>query len=153
MDSSNPVTGRPALPTVPAARDDVWRGTFTPPGPARPNSGRERFRRSLPQVLREPLSRAAWRAAWRAGEFAALGLLLAIPGFVFIVVAVTFGFWMSLSIVGMVVGLPLLVVSLLGPGGSASSTAAWPTGCWGSRSRRRRRCARSLAPWAGPGRS
>ena len=32
------------------------------------------------------------------------------------------------------------------PGGSARSTAAWPGGCWGSRSSRRLRCARSLAP-------
>jgi signal transduction histidine kinase len=62
------------------------------------------------RLLRDPLT----RGFWRQGEYAALGLLLAIPGFVFIVMAVTVGFGISLSFAGMLVGLPLLVVSLLG---------------------------------------
>ena len=36
------------------------------------------------------------------------------PGFVFVVVAVTVGFGLSLSFAGMLVGLPLLMVALLG---------------------------------------
>ena len=58
----------------------------------------------------EPLTRRGRRQC----EFAALGLLLAIPGFVFIVVALTVGFGMSLSFAGMLLGLPLLILSLLG---------------------------------------
>ena len=117
MDSANPVTGQQARPTTPSAPDDAWRGTFAipagPAGPPRP-SGREAFRQSVPQLLREPFSRAAWRAAWRQGAYTVLGLLLGIPGFVFIVVAVTVGFGMSLSFAGMLVGVPLLMVTLLG---------------------------------------
>lgn len=94
MDSANPLTGQQARPTVPSAPDDAWRGIFAipagPVGPPRP-SGREAFRRSVPQLLREPFSRAAWRAAWRQGAYTVLGLLLWIPGFLFIVVAVTAG--------------------------------------------------------------
>jgi signal transduction histidine kinase len=50
----------------------------------------------------------------RQVEYAVLGLLLAIPGFVFIAVTVTVGFGMSLSFAGMLLGLPLLMVALLG---------------------------------------
>ena len=62
------------------------------------------------RLLRAPLTRDTRRQV----EYAVLGLLLAIPGFVFIVVAFTAGLGMSLSFAGMLVGLPLLVVSLLG---------------------------------------
>jgi len=62
-------------------------------------------------------ARGARGSGWRQFEYAALGLLLAIPGFVFIVVAVTVGFGMSLSFAGMLVGLPLLIVSLRGARG------------------------------------
>jgi signal transduction histidine kinase len=115
MDSSNPVTGQPALPAVPSAHEGARRGTFTPPvvPPVRPSrTPRDRiwFRQTVLRLLREPLTRNGRRQL----EYAALGLLLAIPGFVFIVVAVTVGFGMSLSFAGMLAGLPLLVVSLLG---------------------------------------
>ena len=115
MDSANPVTGQQAHPTVPSAPDDAWRGTFTPPavpvvGPSRPPRDLMWFRQTVLRLLREPLTRAGQRQC----EYAALGLLLAIPGFVFIVVAFTVGFGMSLSFAGMLVGLPLLILSLLG---------------------------------------
>jgi signal transduction histidine kinase len=115
MDSANPVTGQQARPAAPAASDDGWHGTFTPPvvPPVRPSATpRDRiwFLQAVLRLLRDPLS----RDFWRQGEYAALGLLVAIPGFVFIVVAVTVGFGMSLSFAGMLVGLPLLMVSLLG---------------------------------------
>ena len=118
MDSANPVTGQQAHPTVPSAPVDTWRGTFMPPAvppvrPYRPPRDRMWFRQTTLRLLRDPLTRDFWRQF----EYAALGLLLAIPGFVFIVVAVTVGFGMSLSFAGMLVGLPLLMVSLMGARG------------------------------------
>ncbi len=115
MDSANPVTGQQARPAVPSAPGDSWPGTFTPPAaplvrPSRAPRDRVWFRQAVLRLLRDPLTRGFWRQV----EYAALGLLLAIPGFVFIVVAVTVGFGMSLSFAGMLFGLPLLVVSLLG---------------------------------------
>jgi signal transduction histidine kinase len=71
------------------------------------------FRQTMLRLLRDPFS----RDFWRQGEYAALGLPLAIPGFVFIVITVTVGFGMSLSFAGMLLGLPLLMVSLLGARG------------------------------------
>ncbi len=68
------------------------------------------FRQTAAKLLRAPFSRETGRQV----EYAVLGLLLAIPGFVFIVVGVTVGFGMSLSFAGMAVGLPLLMVTLLG---------------------------------------
>jgi signal transduction histidine kinase len=65
------------------------------------------------RVLRYPLSRDFLRQC----EYETLGLLLAIPGFIFIVVTVTVGFGMSLSFAGMLVGLPLLMLPLLGARG------------------------------------
>ena len=47
-------------------------------------------------------------------EYAVLGLLLAIPGFAFILIAFTVSLGLSLSLAGMLIGLPLLVASLLG---------------------------------------
>ncbi len=115
MDSAIPMPDQQARPAVPSAPGDAWRGTFTPPvRPPRPYSRREALRRSLPRVYREPFSRAAWGAAWGQCEYTAIGWLLAIPGFIFIAVAVTVGFGMSLSFAGMLIGLPLLAVSLLG---------------------------------------
>jgi signal transduction histidine kinase len=115
MDSANPVTGQQAHRTVPSAPDDAWRGTFAPPvvspvHPSRTPRDRIWFRQTVLRLLRDPLSRDTRRQC----AYAALGLLLAIPGFVFIVVAVTVGFGMSLSFAGMLVGLPLLMVTLLG---------------------------------------
>jgi signal transduction histidine kinase len=115
MDSANPVAGQQARPAVPPAPDDASRGTFAVPARAsRPPGGRETFRRSVPRVMLQPSSGTAWLAAWRQVEYTVLGLLLAIPGFVFIVVAVTAGFGASLIIAGMLIGVPLLMVSLLG---------------------------------------
>jgi signal transduction histidine kinase len=68
------------------------------------------FKQTMLRLLRDPLTPDFRRQV----GYAALGLLLAIPGFVFIVVAVPVGFGMSLSFAGMLLGLPLLVVSLLG---------------------------------------
>ena len=115
MDSTNPVTGQQAHATTPAAPDHAWRGTLAPPTapsvrPSRAPRDRTWFRRTVLGLLREPLTRNGQRQL----EYAALGLLLAIPGFVFIAVAVTVGFGMSLSFAGMLVGLPLLMVALLG---------------------------------------
>jgi signal transduction histidine kinase len=115
MDSPSPVTGQSARPAVPSAPGDTWHGTFTSPGaplvrPSRAPRDRVWFKQTVLRLLRDPLTRDFRRQV----EYAALGLLLAIPGFVFIVVAVTVGFGMSLSFAGMLAGLPLLVVSLLG---------------------------------------
>ncbi len=81
----------------------------SPPAP-RPNG---EFRRDVRRVtrlaLREPFSRRARREFLYAG----LSVLLAIPFFVFAVTAVTLGLGLSFSFAGMLVGLPLLVVSLL----------------------------------------
>src|ERR1700722_575592 len=115
MDSAHPVTGRPAGPPASAAPDEVRQGNLTAPArAARPAGGRERFRQSVPRLMREPLSRTAWAAGWRQCEYAVIGLLLAIPGFVFVVAAVTAGLGLSLSFAGMLAGLPLLMMSLLG---------------------------------------
>ncbi len=115
MDSTNPVTGQQAHATTPAGPGHARRGTFEPPAapsvrPSRIPRDRTWFRRTVLGLLREPLTRNGRRQL----EYAALGLLLAIPGLVFIVVTVTVGFGMSLSFAGMLVGLPLLMVSLLG---------------------------------------
>jgi signal transduction histidine kinase len=115
MDSANPVTGQQAHATTPAAPDHAGRGTPAPPTapavrPSRAPRDRTWFQRTVLGLLREPLTRDGRRQL----EYAALGLLLAIPGFVFIAVAVTAGFGMSLSFAGMLVGLPLLMVALLG---------------------------------------
>jgi signal transduction histidine kinase len=115
MDSANPAAGQEARTAVPSAPGDAWRGTFAiPAAPAvrRPQVRRDRiwFRRTARKLLLAPFTRETGRQI----EYAVLGLLLAIPGFVFIVVGVTVGFGMSLSFAGMLVGLPLLMVTLLG---------------------------------------
>ena len=151
MDSANPVTGQQAHPTVPSAPVDTWRGTFMPPAvppvrPSRPPRDRMWFRQITLRLLRDPFTRGFRRQV----EYAAVGLLSRFPALSY-VVAVTVGFGMSMSFAGMLVGLSLLMVSLRGAGGSARFIAAWPTGCWGSRS-----AAASAAPGAwrlrpGPG--
>ena len=115
MDSANPVTGQQARPTVPSEPDDAWRGGVTPPAvpvadPSRTPHDLTWFRQTVLGLLREPLTRRGWRQI----EYAVLGLVLAIPGFVFIVVALTVGLGLSLSFAGMLLGLPLLILSLLG---------------------------------------
>jgi signal transduction histidine kinase len=125
MDSANPVTGQQAHATLPAAHpplpsapDGAWRGTFAIPAapavrPPRVPHDRIWFRQAVLKWLRYPLSRDFGRQC----GFEALGLLLAIPGFVFIAVGVTVGFGMSLSFAGMLLGLPLLMVTLAGARG------------------------------------
>jgi|HubBroStandDraft_4_1064222.scaffolds.fasta_scaffold74911_2 signal transduction histidine kinase len=108
MDSLNPVAGQPAP-------DDARRDTFTRPlgspvPPSRARHDRIWFRKTALRLLQEPLTRNGQRQL----EYATLGLLLAVPGFVFIVVAVTVGLGLSLSFAGMLAGLPLLMMSLLG---------------------------------------
>ena len=115
MDSTNPVAGQQADATMPAAPGHARRGTFAAAAAASERPSRiprdwTWFRRTVPRLLREPLTRNGRRQL----GYAALGLLLAIPGFAFIVAAVTVGFGMSLSFAGMLVGLPLLMVTLLG---------------------------------------
>jgi signal transduction histidine kinase len=115
MDSTNPVSGQQAHATVPSAPAEVWRGTFAlPAGPsvAQPRTPHDRawFRQTVRNLLRAPFTRETGRQV----EYAVLGLLLAIPGFVFILVVGTAGFGLSLSFAGMLVGLPLLTVALLG---------------------------------------
>ena len=128
MDSADPVTGQPAaampfapgderrgVMAPPSAPDGTWRGTFAVPvaplvRTPRPPHDRIWFRQTVAKLLRAPFSRETGRQV----EFAVLGLLLAIPGFVFILVAFTVGLGMSLSFAGMLLGLPLLMVALLG---------------------------------------
>ena len=106
MNSVSTVHDQPSSPPVPA-----WAGTLTPPpGPPRPPRARIGFRQTMLRLLREPFSRAALRQR----RYAALNLLLAIPGFVFIALAVTAGFGLSLSFAGMLAGIPLLMAALLG---------------------------------------
>jgi Putative sensor len=59
-------------------------------------------------LLRTPVSRRFWSDRCYAG----LSFLLAVPCCVFIVVAVILGLGLSFSFAGMLVGVPLLVVSL-----------------------------------------
>ena len=115
MDSADPVTGPQGRPAVPSAPAEVWRGTFAlPVAPAvavpRPPRDRVWFRQTAAKLLRAPFTRETGRQV----EYAVLGLLLAIAGFVFVAVAFTVGLGMSLSFAGMLVGLPLLMVALLG---------------------------------------
>ncbi len=115
MDTTDPVTGQQGRPAVPSAPAEVWRGTFaTPAGPsvARPRIPHDRvwFRQTAAKLLRAPFTRETGRQV----EYAVLGLALAIPGFVFVAVAFTVGLGLSLSFAGMLVGLPLLMVALLG---------------------------------------
>ena len=94
-----------------AARDDEWRGLLaTPPGASRARREPGEFGRRVLRLMREPFTAQARNER----VYAAAGLLLAIPGFVFVSLAVTVGLGLSLSFAGMLVGLPLLVVSLAG---------------------------------------
>ena len=85
MDSADPVTGQQGRPAVPSAPAEVWRGTFAlpvAPAVAAPRPPRDRiwFRQTAAKLLRAPFTRETGRQV----EFAVLGLLLAIPGFVFV---------------------------------------------------------------------
>ena len=110
MDGVIPGADQRAGPAAPTAREDAWQGTFGPP--VRPPQPRERgaWRRDVLRLLREPFTRQARRER----QYAALGFLLAIPCFVFVVAAIAVGLGLSLSFAGMLIGLPLLTVSLMG---------------------------------------
>ncbi len=114
MDSVSPAAGQQGRPAMPPPRD-AWRGTFAIPlapavAPSRPRRDRIWFRRTVLTLVRAPFTRDTGRQV----GYATLGFLLAIPGFVFIAVTVTVGLGMSLSFAGMALGLPLLIVCLLG---------------------------------------
>jgi signal transduction histidine kinase len=108
---NSPVTVNDQRPGPPA---QAWHGTFTPAGPALRPSGVPRvkmgFRHSVVWLLRYAFSRVARQER----AYAALGLLLAIPGFALIAAGLLAGFGMSLSLAGMLAGVPLLTVALLG---------------------------------------
>ena len=110
MDGMIPAADQPGA-AQPAAGEDAWQGTFGPPvlPPTAPQA-RGAWRRDVLRVLREPFTRQAVRER----RYAALSFLLAIPCFVFVIVAVVLGLGLSLSFAGMLIGLPLLTVSLLG---------------------------------------
>ena len=113
MNGPTPVTEQPIKPAPPPAPDSRWRGTFTPPPD--PDPGRAlRVRRSFRQTMLQLTQSAFTRDTRRQVEYAVLGLLLAIPGFAFILIAFTVSLGLSLSLAGMLIGLPLLVASLLG---------------------------------------
>jgi signal transduction histidine kinase len=109
MNSAITAKDQPPGPAVQA-----WHGTFTPAGPALRPAGVPRvrmgFRRYVLRLLRESFSRTGRQERAYAG----LGLLLAIPSFALVAAGIIVGFGMSLSFAGMLVGLPLLMVALLG---------------------------------------
>jgi signal transduction histidine kinase len=109
MNSAVTVNGQRPSPPM-----QTWHGTFAPAGPPLRPSGVPRVRRGFRQSVLRLLREAFSRAGRRERTYAGVGLLLAIPGFVLIAAAVIVGFGMSLSFAGMLVGLPLLMVALLG---------------------------------------
>ena len=153
MDSANPETGQQAQAAKTAAPGSARRGTFAIPAAppvrtARPPHDRMWWRQTARGLLRAPASRDTRRQA----GYAVAGLLLAVPGFAFIVAGVTVGFGLSLSFAGMLVGLPLLMVTLLGARGLGTAHRHLAGRCWDCRSCHRLRRARSQAVWARPGR-
>jgi signal transduction histidine kinase len=111
MDGVVPAADQRADPATPSPPQDTWVGTMAvpAPGPPRAPRGPGAFRRDIRRLLREPFTRRHWKDRW----YAVLSFLPAIPCFVFVVLAVIIGSGLSLSFAGMVVGLPLLVMSLL----------------------------------------
>ncbi|HEY6479270.1 MAG TPA: sensor domain-containing protein [Streptosporangiaceae bacterium] len=92
----------------------AWHGTFTPAGPALRPPGVPRARMGFWRYVRRLLRESFSRTGRQERAYAALGLLLAIPSFALVAVGIIVGFGMSLSFAGMLVGLPLLMVALLG---------------------------------------
>ena len=78
-------------------------------GPAVLSGEREAFAGYARRLLREPFSRRYLMDRF----YASLSFLLAVPCFVFIVLAVILGLSLSFSFAGMLAGVPLLVLSLL----------------------------------------
>jgi signal transduction histidine kinase len=108
MDGGVPVAGRGAGPVESPAAEKAWGGVMAPaPGrwvvPDRPT-----LSVSARRLLRAPVSRRFWADRCYAG----LSFLLVVPCCAFIVVAVILGLGLSFSFAGMLVGVPLLVVSL-----------------------------------------
>jgi len=111
MDGVIPGADQRAGPLASAWREDGWGNPSEPPVlRPRASRGRGAWRQDVLRVLREPFSRRALLERW----YAAAGLLLAIPAFAVLVVAVIVGLGLSLSFAGMLIGLPLLVLALLG---------------------------------------
>ena len=111
MDSVIPVTEQRARPAAPATPGQEWSGTFTPPAAdARAPRAPGALRRDVRGLLRAPFTRQARRERLYVG----LSSLVALAGFAFMVVTVTLGAGLSLSFAGMLLGVPLLVVALLG---------------------------------------
>jgi signal transduction histidine kinase len=67
------------------------------------------FARGLLRLLREPFSHRGRLQRW----YAAFSFVLAVPAFAFTIAAVVVGLGMSLSFAGMLIGLPLLALTLL----------------------------------------
>ncbi|MGH3298295.1 MAG: sensor histidine kinase [Trebonia sp.] len=110
MDGVVPVARPDVGPVEPSAPDGTWGGTMTPAqGPPVLSSDREALRRGARQVLLAPITRRCLMDRWYAG----LSFLLAVPCFLFVVVAVILGLGLSFSFAGMLAGVPLLVLSLL----------------------------------------
>ena len=110
MDGTIPAADQPG-PATPAAGEAGWEGTFGPPVvPVQAPRAPVAWRQDVLRVLREAFTRRAIRER----RYAVLSLLLAIPGFVFVAVAIVAGLGLSLSFAGMLVGLPLLTVALAG---------------------------------------
>ena len=110
MDGTIPAADQPG-PARPAAGEAGWEGTFGPPVvPPKAPRASGAWRQDVLRVLREAFTRRAIRER----RYTVLSLLLAIPGFVFVIVAIVVGLGLSLSFAGMLVGLPLLTVALVG---------------------------------------
>ena len=111
MDGVTPEAGQRAGPAAPTAHEEAWQGTFGPPVlPQQARRAAAAWRQDVLRVLREAFTRKAIRER----QYAALSFLLAIPCFIFVVVAVILGVGLSLSFAGMLIGLPLLTISLVG---------------------------------------
>ncbi|HEY6314261.1 MAG TPA: sensor domain-containing protein [Streptosporangiaceae bacterium] len=83
-------------------------GTATRPGGSRPG-----VPRPVAAVLRAPFTRRAWAEL----GYAMAGLLLGAAGFAFTVATLAAGAALTLTVIGILVGLPLLAVSSLGARG------------------------------------
>jgi len=109
MDGAVPMTDPAVGPAEPSATQ-TWGGTMAPaPGPPVLPVDRKTLGPIARRLLREPFTRRYWMERWYAG----LSFLLAVPAFVFVVLAVILGLGLSFSFAGMLAGVPLLAVSLL----------------------------------------
>ena len=110
MDGVAPAARQSVGPAEAQAPGGTWGGTMMPvQGPAVLSLEREAFAGYARRLLREPFSRRYLMDRF----YASLSFLLAVPCFVFIVLAVILGLSLSFSFAGMLAGVPLLVLSLL----------------------------------------